>query len=381
MDKVAQNSIRTYCFVTNLSFSEEPTVKNRLMPYIEQAIGKGFNVILVTSDSKPVNGFDGRFFSHILQPCQAKRPRSFFKRAIYEWIEAKKILKSVSELDVEAVIITIPSMFLLFRASLLKNKKLFLDVRDLTWEYLPSSKPVQFVAKVILRVLAGTSLKFFSSIAVTNGSEIEYFKRKNIRALLYSNGVTSQQFSDLTAITRKTSERFTVSYVGKVGMAQNLETLVLAAEILKNVKFNIIGDGPEYAKLRNLVLEKKLKNIFIHGNVSWESVVNFYQESDVLYAQLKSNYSGAMPSKLYQYLNASRFIVYGGGDQAGKTLSIFENNIVIPPDNVSELVNAIKEAKRLCGKNLCFESNMKIINNNYIREESAGNVLQEWSEL
>ena len=381
MDRVAQNSIRTYCFVTNLSFSEEPTVKNRLMPYIEQAIERGFNVILVTSDSKPVSGFDGRFFSHILQPCQTKRPCSFIKRAIYEWIEAKKIFKSISELDVEAVIITIPSMFLFFRAPLLKNKKLFLDVRDLTWEYLPSSKPVQFVAKVILRVLAGASLKFFSSIAVTNESEIEYFKRKNMRALLYSNGVTSQQFSDLTAITGKTSEKFTVSYVGKVGIAQNLETLVLAAEILKNVKFNIVGDGSEYAKLRGLVLEKKLKNIFIHGNVSWESVVNFYQESDVLYAQLKSNYSSAMPSKLYQYLNASRFIVYGGGDQAGKALSIFENNIVIPPDNVSELVNAIEEAKRLCGKNLCFESNVEIINNNYIREESAGNVLQEWAEL
>ena len=381
MGEVAQNLIRTYCFVTNLSFSEESTVKNRLMPYIKQVIERGFNVILVTSDSKPVEGFDDRFFTHILNPSQTKRPCSYIKRALYEWNEAKKILKSLIELDVEAVIITIPSMFLLFRASQLKNKKLFLDVRDLTWEYLPSSKPIQFVAKVFFRVLANTSFRFFSSIAVTNESEIEYFKRKNMRALMYSNGVTSQQFSDLTAITRKTSERVTVSYVGKVGMAQNLETLVLAAEILKNMKFNIVGDGPEYAKLRGLVLEKKLKNIFIHGNVSWESVVNFYQESDVLYAQLKSNYSSAMPSKLYQYLNASRFIVYGGGDQAGKTLSIFENNIVIPPDNVSELVNAIEEAKRLCGKNLCFESNVEIINNNYIREESAGNVLQEWAEL
>ena len=254
-------------------------------------------------------------------------------------------------------------------------------MRDLTWEYLPSSKPIQFVAKVFFRVLANTSFRFFSSIAVTNESEIEYFKQKNIKALLYSNGVTSQQFSDLAAITGKTSEEFTVSYVVKVGIAQNLEILVLVAAILKNVKFNIVGDGSEYTKLVDLVLAKKLKNVFIHGNVSWESVVNFYQESDVLYAQLKSNYSSAMPSKLYQYLNASRFIIYGGGDQAGKTLSIFENNIVIPPDNVNELVNAIETAKRLCGKNLRFESNVEIIKNNYVREEGAGNVLQEWFEL
>jgi glycosyltransferase involved in cell wall biosynthesis len=254
-------------------------------------------------------------------------------------------------------------------------------VRDLTWEYLPSSKPIQFVAKVFFRVLANTSFRFFSSIAVTNESEIEYFKQKNIKALLYSNGVTSQQFSDLAAITGKTSEEFTVSYVGKVGIAQNLEILVLVAAILKNVKFNIVGDGSEYAKLVDLVIVKKLKNVFIHGNVSWESVINFYQESDILYAQLRSSYSSAMPSKLYQYLNASRFIIYGGGDQAGKTLSIFENNIVIPPDNVNELVNAIETAKRLCGRNLHFESNVEIIKNNYVREENVKNVLQAWFEL
>ncbi len=39
-----------------------------------------------------------------------------------------------------------------------------------------------------------------------------------------------------------------MSYVVKVGVAQNLETLVLATERLKEVNFNIVGHGPECEK-------------------------------------------------------------------------------------------------------------------------------------
>ena len=111
-----------YCFATNLAFSEEPTVKNRLMPYITKAIEQRVKVILVTSDSTPLDEFDSNFFSHILQPSQSNRPRSFFKRAIFEWLETRKILKSLVNLDVDVVVLTIPSMFLLFNASILKAK-------------------------------------------------------------------------------------------------------------------------------------------------------------------------------------------------------------------------------------------------------------------
>ena len=110
-------------------------------------------------------------------------------------------------------------------------------------------------------------------------------------------------------------------------------------------------------------------------------MLRFYQESDVLYAQLQENFSVAMPSKLYQYLNASRFVIYGGGSQAQKTLSNFENNIVIPPDNVRKLVDAIKQSRKVCSQELNFEDNLKIIKHNYIRENNVYKVLQEWSKI
>jgi glycosyltransferase involved in cell wall biosynthesis len=375
-----KETAKTYCFVTNLAFSEEPTVKNRLMPYITQVIAQGHKVILVTTDLSVIDEFDSEPFSHILQPCQANRPRSFIKRAIYEWIEARKLLKSLVDLDVEAIVLTIPSMFLLFNASVLKRKNLYLDVRDLTWEYLPSTKPVQLIAKLVFRLLASLSFRFFSSVVVTNATEIEYFKGKNIDALLYFNGITKPQFEDLSQLPEKKSGPFTVSYVGKVGIAQNLETLIFAAELLPNIKFNVVGYGPQCDELQQLVATKKLTNVTFYGNVDWQGVVNCYQQSDVLYAQLQESFSGAMPSKLYQYLNAGRFIIYGGGDQAFRTLANFDHNIAIAPDNVGELVNAIVTARQLCEKEQSFAANIEEIKNNYVRENNVDKVLLQWSK-
>jgi len=376
-----QNNPKTYCFVTNLSFSKEPTVKNRLLPYITQAIENGFKVTLVTSDLEVFSEIDNSSFTHILHPSRIERPNSFFIRAIFEWNEARSIFKSLNELDIEVIILTIPSMFLLFSASLSKCKNMHLDVRDLTWEYLSSKKTTHNIAKFFFRMLANWSFKFFSSIVVTNKAEIDFFKKRNISALMYLNGVSLEQYKDLSTLPRKKSKEFTDSYVGKVGIAQNLKTLIAAAEIIKDVKFNIVGYGTEYNKLKDLVLSKKLKNIDFYENADWEAVLYFYQESDVLYAQLQESFSGAMPSKLYQYLNAGRFVIYGGGSQAKKTLSNFSKNIVITPDNVEKLVNAIKKSRNICSKELNFSDNLEIIKHNYIREDNVRKVFQEWSKI
>lgn len=369
--------MKTYCFVTNLSIVDEPTVANRLFPYIMESIKNKNKVILVSSDEKSIESFNSNLFTHILNPYQRNKYSSFLKRAMFEWFESRKVLKRVAKLDVDVVVITIPSMFLLFNASILKEKMLYLDVRDLTWEYLPN-KGIQLLAKLLFRVMFNMSYKLFNSIVVTNEAELEYFKLKKIDVLLYYNGVDFKQFQELSTLPAKKNNNFVISYIGKIGIAQNLEVLTLAAEALENIEFNIVGYGSEYYKIESLILNKGLKNVNLHRKVDWDKVLYFYQESDVLYAQLSENFSGAVPSKLYQYLNTGKFVIYGGNGQACKVLSYFSNNIAIPSNNVEKLVSAIKAAKNLSDKGLNSNKNIEIIKNKYIREENVRKVLQEW---
>jgi len=372
-----QNSNKTFCFVTNLSFGKEPTVKNRLIPYITQIIECGSSVILVTSDSEVYKDIDSNLFTHILNPSKKNKPSSFFGRTIFEWIEARNILMRVKKIDAEIIILTIPSMFLLFNAYLLKSENMYLDVRDLTWEYLSNKNLIHRASKLFFRLLVNRSIKFFNSIIVSNDEEADFFKKRGAKTQLYPNGVTQIQFENLSSLLEKKNSNFTVSYVGKVGLAQNLETLIGAAKIMNDIKFNIIGYGSEYSRLQNIVLSKGLTNIAFYKNANWEEVLHFYQESDVLYAQLQENYSGAMPSKLYQYLNTGRFVIYGGGNQAKKTLSNFSTNIVIPPCNIHKLVDAIKKVRELHIQKIDINNNLKIIKQNYIRENNVRKIIKE----
>lgn len=368
--------MKKYCFVTNLSLADEPTVANRLFPYIAESIKNKNKVVLVSSDEKPIESFDSSLFKHVTTPKNSSKPSSFLKRAIFEWNESRYILKEVIKLDVDLVVLTIPSMFLLFNASIIKEKELCLDVRDLTWEYL-SNNGVQLLGKLLFRFMFNISYKLFNSIVVSNDTELVFFQQKKVRALLYSNGVDYDQFRDLSTLPKKNSNNFVISYIGKIGVAQNLKVLVLAAESLKDMQFNIVGYGSEYDKIQKLILNKNLKNIALYRKVDWDKVLHFYQESDVLYAQLTENFSGAMPSKLYQYLNTGRFVIYGGRGQACKTLSSFSNNITIPPDDFKKLISAIKTAKDISKKGFSSNENIVIIKNKYIREKNVQKILQK----
>ena len=116
------------------------------------------------------------------------------------------------------------------------------------------------------------------------------------------------------------------------------------------------------------------------GNVNWAGVLGCYQASDILYAQLKKDFSGAMPSKLYQYLCSRRFVLYGGGEQAVSTLKKFKNNMVIEPDDVEELVLAIKYIKKLKYDEQGFQENLNTIESEYIREMNVKKILEKWGD-
>jgi len=369
--------MKTYCFVTNLSLEDEPTVANRLLPYITESLKKDNKVILVSSDKNCIQRFDNNLFTHILSPYPKNKPSSFLRRAIFEWIESRKVLKIVAKLDADVVVITIPSMFLLFNVSIVKKMVLYLDVRDLTWEYL-SNQGGQFLAKLLFRIKFNMSYKLFNSIVVTNEAELEYFKLRKIEAKLYYNGVNLEQFIELSTLPEKHNDKFVISYIGNIGIAQNIEVFILAAEALGNLEFNIVGSGPEYQKIESLILSKGLKNVNLHGKVDWDKVLHFYQESDLLYAQLSENFSGAVPSKLYQYLSTGKFVIYGGNGQACKFLSKFSNNITIRPNNVEKLISAIKTARDLSNKPIAPNKNVELIQNKFIREVNVRKVLQEW---
>ena len=167
--------------------------------------------------------------------------------------------------------------------------------------------------------------------------------------------------------------KFTITYVGNIGLAQNIKILVMAAEMLPNVDFKIVGDGAELKSLKNYSEVHGLKNIEFTGKLDWDGLEYYYQISSVLYAQLDENFISAVPSKLYEYASIGLPIIFGGTGAAVNLMNKLENTFIIKPNNVNELVAAITKIQS--SKRFISNKNKSYIEENYLRDNAVSKLI------
>ena len=370
--------MKTITIVSSVSIAE-PVVYNRLNPFFTQLNANNFKVFFICPKNEKNIEKIPKYVDLIEVDIDSLKPKSFIKRAIYEFKDVRRLLKLAKAIQSEKYILTMPSMFLSFLAPIyLKKENVFLDVRDLTWEYLSNKNFIQIISKKIFSFLFKSSVSFFKAISVTNESEFEYIKKIYKKEIfLVTNGIGKTQYEKLIKVKKSSNKDFsTIVYIGNVGLAQNLETLIYVAKQLPKNKFIIVGTGIDFERIKKLVNELNLKNVTLTGRVDWEDVYNYYNEADILYAQLTPEYSIAMPSKLYEYLSTGKYIIYGGEKQAVDKLSEFSNYKNISSNNEEELKNSILEFdNKIIYKEINLE-NRKIIKDKYIREDAIDNFIK-----
>lgn len=375
---MSNRGVRRVVIVSSVPISE-PVVKNRITPFLKGLLDIGHAVTLVCPRGQEIEGALEAGVDYCEVPVDFVKPKGFIRRAIKEVHDVLKIMECAKKIKADAWLITIPSMFLAFLAPYsLSNRKVFLDVRDLTWEYLSDEIFVQRFSKIFFRRLFKRSLNFFKLVSATNSTEISYIEniwQGERPPLLITNGIARDQYERLRGLGATGNAKTTVSYIGNVGLAQRLDTLVEAAEQLPDVEFRIVGSGIDLDRIAGLVRQKKLDNLVLVGRVGWDSVREYYSKSDILYAQLTRDYAGAMPSKLYEYLATGKYVIYGGCGQALNVLSSFENNQVVNPCDVSALVEAIRLYDSEKNRVTFSQRNRLIIGSDYIREDAAKRLL------
>lgn len=160
-----------------------------------------------------------------------------------------------------------------------------------------------------------------------------------------SNGV---DLENIKYIEKREANKFTISYTGAIGVANNLALLVDAAERLKNKKdifFRIVGDGAEKEKLKELVKSKQLKNISVEDPVAKNEVSKILQSSDILYFNLKDspvfNY-GISSNKLFDYMASGRVIIFSTKAK-NNPIKDADAGYTIEPDDIEQLEKTILE--------------------------------------
>ncbi len=134
-------------------------------------------------------------------------------------------------------------------------------------------------------------------------------------------------------------------YVGTHAYYHGLDTLVGAAELLKNdrrIKIVMIGDGPERERIRNLAIERGLENI-VFSRVPYEGTNDLYSVAYASIATLRNVpvAQGMRLSKIFPALSCGVPVIYSGKGEAAELLLQHRCGIVVAPEDASALAQAM----------------------------------------
>lgn len=169
---------------------------------------------------------------------------------------------------------------------------------------------------------------------ITNGVDTEFFKKEN----------RDKNFRKEIGI----EDKFSIVYAGIHGIAQGLEVIVEAAEILKeykDIQFVFIGDGPEKGKLINMTKEKGLDNIKYLPVQPKSNMPRIIASMDATVIPLKKLdlFKGALPSKMFEALSSELPIILAVEGEAEKLIKDAKAGITVEPENPKDITEAVLE--------------------------------------
>ncbi len=297
---------------------------------------------------------------------------------------AKQLCKS-EHFDT-AIVSSPPFMIGVFGISLKKMvKKIILEVRDLwpdTVVELGKAKNSNPVIKIMRhyemkmyrsadRIV--TVLPFMNDKISSKGIEVS-------KLITFTNGLDRYILDEIEEWGAKKDEaremlsiardKFIVSYVGNIGLGQNLEIMVDAAKMIKNIDFLIVGDGSDKERLINL--SKGVENLLFLPPVSRDRVPVYYSASDILFIHLAKGelFSDSLPSKTFEYAVSDRPVIYGLEGLSAEIFDKSNSGIKIHRENVGEFIEAIKRIRADYERYKKAASEGKVyVVKNYLREE------------
>ena len=177
-------------------------------------------------------------------------------------------------------------------------------------------------------------------------------------------------------------DAFLVGYVGTIGMAHRLATILEAAQLTRDnrsLHFVLVGDGADKQSLKEQAHAQDLTNITFLDRVPYQEAIDLLSALDVALVLLRDTplFETVLPSKIFEAMTLGKPIILGA---KGESLDLIEEHqcgIGIEPEDATALVENIR---RLQEDNQLYwamsKRGKKAIKKKYNREELARKMLE-----
>jgi len=212
---------------------------------------------------------------------------------------------------------------------------------------------------------------------------IRYWNVAAAKISIVENGVEIDLFRPDPAATElrqqlKLENRFLICYIGTMGNAHGLETLMDVAEELQtalpDAMFLLIGEGAERDRIVELAAARRLSNVRFLGQQPRERIPAYISAADVCLVMLRKAelFKTVIPTKMLEYMACQRPVVIAVDGQARQIVEQAGAGVFVEPENSKALVQTIQQlagdpAKR---KQMGLKGRNYIVNN-FSREKTA----------
>lgn len=262
------------------------------------------------------------------------------------------------------IIVSSPSLFPVRIGKKLAKKfhtQFLFEVRDIwpqTLVELSSVSPSHPLIKM---------MEFYEKFAYKNADKVisllprakEHFEKQGMlqdKFVYLPNGIEIEENKNIPLsqeVKEKIpEEKFIIGYSGTIGIANNLDYLLAAAEILKEnseIHFIILGNGGEKQRLQKRVKDNALTNVTFLEAIPKEEITGFLTLIDVAFISLLPENLfkfGVSPNKVFDYMYAKKPILWA--IEAGNNIvEEAKCGLTVPLNDTVSLKNSILKLKDL----------------------------------
>lgn len=243
-----------------------------------------------------------------------------------------------------------------FFVSRIKNVPWILELRDLWPESIIAVGAVtnRWVIRLLEKIERFVYRKADHIIPVTNAFKAHVSRRggSEERMTVVRNGVDLNFFNserskdDNFARQLGLKGKFVASYVGTHGMAHGLDTVLKAAQLLRqrnDIEFLMAGDGAERQRLETEIKQQNLSNIKMLGQLPKTEMPRLWSISDVSLVLLRKLelFKTVIPSKIFESMAMKKAIVLGVDGESREIVETASAGLAIEPENAEELAEAL----------------------------------------
>lgn len=328
--------------------------------------GKGHRVTVIASDidyltgkrkHKRAESRDGMdiVYARTMQAVH----RSFLHRALsFISFSASSFLQAMRIDDVDIVWGTSPPLFQSLSALLiarLKGKPFVFEVRDLWVDFARQLGVVRsgFILGLLKR-LEGVLYRAADKIIVNSPGFIPFIGRyvPDQKLCLVPNGVISSEF-DLQGDgqhplrqAHDLGDKFIAIYIGNLGVANDIETILQAAETLRSereIMIVLMGGGMMKEHFREIIREKGLANVLLVDAVPKALIPAVLADADIGIASLRDipMFRTTYPNKVFDYMAAEKPTVLAIDGVIRDVIEQSNGGTFVAPGSSTDLANAI----------------------------------------